>query len=76
MNDKELHAKVNAAAYKLMRASGIVSPVEVLMEIGILSKADYECWRKGQLDYLERCPSALAGTANQNSRVMCTKKLP
>ena len=54
MNDKELHAKVNAAAYKLMRASGIVSPVEVLMEIGILSRADYERWRKGQLDYLER----------------------
>lgn len=54
MNDKELHDKVNAASYKLMTTKGIISSVDVLIEIGVLSKADYESWRHGKVQYLER----------------------
>ena len=54
MNDKELHDKAHAAMYKIMKDTGIVSPVEVLMAMGILSKADYENWRFGKVPYLER----------------------
>ena len=54
MNDKELTAKVHSAMYKLAKEKGLAAPVEVLTEIGILSKADYERWREGKIDYLER----------------------
>jgi len=54
MNDKELHNKVNAASFKLMKTIGVISPVEVLMEIGVLSKTDYENWRNGRVPYLEK----------------------
>ena len=54
MNDKELHSKVNTASFKLMKTTGVVSPVEVLMELEILSKIDYENWRNGKVQYLER----------------------
>lgn len=54
MNDRELHSKVNSAMYKLIKNKGFAAPVDVLMEIGVLSKADYENWRFGRADYLER----------------------
>ena len=54
MNDKEIHNKVNSAMYILIRDKGFASPVDVLMEIGVLSKADYDNWRFARTDYLER----------------------
>jgi len=40
--------------YTLIKEKGVASPVEVLMVIGVLSKDDYENWRFGRVDYLER----------------------
>lgn len=40
--------------YQQCRNRGYAAPVDVLMDIGILSKKDYENWRFGQVDYLER----------------------
>jgi len=54
MNDKELHGKVHSAMYGLIKEKGVASPAEVLMSIGVLSKEDYENWRFGRVDYLER----------------------
>ena len=56
MNDnaKALRAKVHAAMYTLIREKGVASPVDVLMAIGALSKADYENWRFGRIDFLQR----------------------
>ena len=53
-NDKQLQVKVHSAMYTLIRDKGVASPVEVLIAIGALSKDDYERWRRGQVDYLER----------------------
>jgi len=53
MNNKDLHTKVHAAMYKLIREKGVASPVEVLIEIGVLTKEDYENWRFGRIHYLE-----------------------
>ena len=53
-NDKALQAKVHSAMYHLIKDKGVASPVEVLIAIGILSKDDYERWRHGQVDFLER----------------------
>lgn len=54
MNTKELTGKVNAAMYRQCRDRGYAAPVDVLMEIGYLSQKDYENWRYGRVDYLER----------------------
>ena len=54
MNDGELRGKVHSAVYTLVKDRGFASPVDVLMEIGALSKDDYERWRFGRVDYLER----------------------
>ena len=42
MNNKELIGKVNSAMYRQCRDRGFAAPVDVLMEIGYLSKKDYE----------------------------------
>ncbi len=38
---------------KLCREKGYAAPVEVLMEIGVLSEAKYGDWRNGRVPYLE-----------------------
>ena len=54
-NDKELQVKVHSTMYTLIKSKGVASSVEVLISIiGALSKEDYEWWRRGQVDYLER----------------------
>ena len=40
--------------YTLIKDKGVASPAEVLITIGALSKEDYERWRNGKVDYLER----------------------
>ena len=52
--DKQLQVKVHSAMYMQIKEKGIASPVEVLMAIDALSKEDYEKWRNGRIDYLER----------------------
>jgi hypothetical protein len=54
MNDKELKHKVNQAMYELMTSTGVVVPVGVMQKVGVLTKEDYEKWRNGKVDYLER----------------------
>ena len=53
-NDHDLQVKVHSAMYHLIKEKGVASPAEVLIVIGALSKEDYERWRRGQVDYLER----------------------
>lgn len=54
MNSGELTAKVRSAVYLQCRNRGFAAPVDVLMDVGYLSKQDYENWRYGRVDYLER----------------------
>lgn len=54
MNNEELKRAVRSAAYELQSTEGVISPVNMLMKIGILSKKDYEDWRMGRVPYLER----------------------
>jgi hypothetical protein len=53
-NDKALQAKVHSAMYNIIKGKGVASPAEVLIAIGVLSKEDYERWRFGKIDYLQR----------------------
>ena len=54
MNNRDLTGKVHSAVYHQCRNRGFAAPVDVLMDVGYLSKQDYENWRYGSMDYLER----------------------
>jgi hypothetical protein len=54
MNNGEIIGKVHNSMYQQIKATGMAVPVQVLMDLGYLSAADYENWRFGRLDYLER----------------------
>lgn len=42
MNDDELIGKVHSAMYHQCQERGYAAPVDVLMDIGVLSKQKYE----------------------------------
>ena len=54
MNDKELRARVRESMFRQCHMRGYAAPVDVLMDIGALSKKNYEDWRFGRADTLER----------------------
>ncbi|MGX8710959.1 MAG: hypothetical protein ACQGTM_12025 [bacterium] len=54
MNQGELIGKVHNSMYQQIKKNGFATPVQVLMDVGVLSKEDYERWRFGKIDYLER----------------------
>ena len=76
MNNRELTSKVNSAMYRQCRDRGFATPVDVLMEIGYLSKNDYENWWHGRVPYLERvCTANLSklSTVMRQMRVYAQK---
>ena len=54
MNSNDMKGKIHNSMYQQLQKSGIAVPVQVLMDLDILSKEDYEQWRFGKVDYLER----------------------
>ena len=54
LNQQELIKQTNLAASKLLSEKGYISVVEVLLEMGKLSQADYEKWRFQRVPYLEQ----------------------
>jgi len=54
MDTKNLTGQIHNAMYQNLRKKGWVAPVDVLMDIGILSKTDYENWRFGRVPFLEK----------------------
>ena len=62
MKDSELVGKVHSSVYHQCQRRGYAAPVDVLMDIGVLSKQRYEDWRYGKVDYLER-EGGLFGTS-------------
>lgn len=53
MNNGELVGKVCSSMYRQCRERGYATPVDVLMEIGVLPKKKHEDWRFGRIPYLE-----------------------
>lgn len=54
LNDKELIGKVHSSMYQQLKRKGYATAVDVLMDLRVLSKANYELWRNGKVLYLER----------------------
>jgi len=60
MDKKNLTGQIHNAMYQNIRKKGWVAPVDVMMDIGVLSKEDYENWRFGHIPFLEKvCQSNL-----------------
>jgi len=54
MNNGEIIGQVHNSIYHQIQKTGMAVPVQVLMDLGVLSASDYENWRNGRVDYLER----------------------
>ena len=54
MDNKEIIGKVQDSMYRQLQKNGVAVPVQVLIDLGVLSVEDYENWRFGRVDYLER----------------------
>ena len=48
------YPKVVSAVEQLLADRSMVVPVEVFIQIGYLTREDYEAWRFGRVPYLER----------------------
>ena len=55
MNNSEIIGKVHNSMYQQIKKNGMAVPVQVIIDLGYLSQADYDRWRFGKgVDYLER----------------------
>jgi hypothetical protein len=54
MKDLKLEKKVRYFMEQLIHEKGYVSSVDILMRMNFLSRKDYEDWRFGRVDYLEK----------------------
>ncbi len=54
MNNKELIVSVNRCAYLLLKKYNYIAPVDLLIEMDVLEKKDYEEWRRGNIEYMEK----------------------
>lgn len=54
MNNEKLAIKVRTSMSNRCFKEGYVAVVDVLMDCGVLTKENYQLWRKGKIDYLER----------------------
>lgn len=54
MNNGEIIGKVHNSMYQQLKKDGFATPVQVLMDVGVLAEKDYDNWRHGRVDYLER----------------------
>ncbi len=50
---KDLEGKVHTSMIQQCQSRGFATPVDVLMDLGLLEKARYEDWRRGRVPYLE-----------------------
>jgi len=54
MNNKELEKKVKQLVSELSYLKGYVSSVDVLLKLGYITQSDYQNWRLGKIEYLEK----------------------
>ncbi len=64
------YPRVVRAIARILAKSDVVAPVEVLMEMGNLSKQNYDAWRNGNVPYLERVFEGSLSKANRILRII------
>lgn len=64
MNNKEITSAVHNSMYQQVKKNGYATSEQVLIDLKYLSKEDYEKWRFGKVDYLERVCKVNLGKLN------------
>ena len=64
------YPKVTRAVYELLKDDIFVTPVDVFIKIGVLTKEAYEDWRFGRITYLEKVISCNLSKANRILRIL------
>jgi hypothetical protein len=64
------YEKVRAVVDQLLQDGSIVIPVEVFIQMGHLTREDYEVWRFGRIPYLERAIKCNLSKANRILRIL------
>ncbi len=64
LNNKEIVKQLSVTTSKLLKEKGYISIVDVLMDMGKLSKEDYEAWRFKRVPYLEKVINVNLGKIN------------
>jgi len=54
LNNKDIDKEVKRLVHQNRYEKGFVCAVDVLMQLDYLTKKDYEDWRFGRVDYLEK----------------------
>jgi hypothetical protein len=66
-NERALECRVTKAAEEALAHQQYVSPIDVLVRMGLLAPAHLSDWRKGRVDFLER---VIQGNLNKISKSM------
>jgi hypothetical protein len=64
------YPRVVRAVAKILQRSNVVTPVDVLLEMGNLSKKNHDAWRRGQVPYLEHVFEGNLSKANRILRII------
>ncbi len=64
------YPKVVRVFARILSRSDVVTPVEVMVEMGNLTKQNRDAWRKGQVSYLERVFLGSLSKANRILRII------
>lgn len=54
MNNKKIEKEVKRRVHQNRYEKGFVCAVDILMQLNYLTKKDYEDWRFGRIEYLEK----------------------
>lgn len=57
-------------SWRLIREKGYMCPVDILIELGYLSKKDYEAWRFGKVEFLEKVIMVNLGKLSSINRII------
>jgi hypothetical protein len=70
MNNIELEKEVKSLVHLLRYEKGVICTVDILIKLDYLSKKDYEDWRFGKVDYLEKvCKANLSKLSMINKTI-------
>jgi hypothetical protein len=64
------YESVTGAVHELLKQDSVLKPVDVFVQLGNLTRKDYENWRFGRVPYLERVINCNLSIANRKLRIL------